>query len=93
MTPKEKADSIFWNLHDKIYNGIHAGEPNVSDLEFQNVTKKCAIITVDAILSEIGLLHKPEYVVFQEKDADDEWYNGYSRDDYWEEVKKEIEKL
>jgi hypothetical protein len=62
MSPKEKAMELF----DKYYNAI------VEHWDAGTVSKQCALIAVDEIISAIGFS---------------------VMDEYWQEVKEEIEKL
>jgi len=83
MTPKEKAEELFNKFNKvEIYISI---EPTDIECEIKhtqgNTAKKCALITVDEILWEIIKYadNSREYVVENSL--------------YWQEVKKEIEKL
>jgi hypothetical protein len=80
MTPKEKAEELFWK-----YRPIIAGKQFVTDLvlmtEAKELTKQCALIAVDEILN---IKPNNPFIV-----------NGYYKApiQYWREVKQEIEKL
>ena len=68
MTPKEKAEELFYK-----YRPIIAGKQFVTGFvlmsEAKDLTKQCALIAVDLLLSE------------------------FYADDFYTEVKQEIEKL
>jgi len=68
MTPKEKAEELFYK-----YRPIIAGKQFVTGFvlmsEAKDLTKQCALIAVDLLLSE------------------------FYADDFYTEVKREIEKL
>ncbi len=74
MTPKEKSYELLWK-----YLPILEGWKNIDN----TLAKKCAIITIDEILST-----KPHDFVYNGVYV--EWLN---KQDYWNEVKQEIEKL
>lgn len=80
MTPKEKAKE----LHDKFCYAIRTEER--VDGYFTNVLhgKHCALIAVDEILNNSVGYWAYDGVIGNDIDADD---------DYWHEVKNEIEKL
>jgi hypothetical protein len=80
MTPQEKAKELF----DKFYlvNSesveLETGEYDlVLSLDARDA-KQCALIAVDEIMKAVGW---------------EEMELGVDRDNYWQEVKKEIEKL
>jgi len=78
MTPKEKADELFWK-----YRPIIAGKQFLTGLvlmsEAKELTKQCALIAVDEILNTL-------YSIPFGNALDNEL-------EYWNEVKQEIEKL
>jgi len=78
MTPKEKADELFWK-----YRPIIAGKQFVTGLvlmsEAKELTKQCALIAVEEILNTL-------YSIPFGNALDNEL-------EYWNEVKQEIEKL
>jgi hypothetical protein len=77
MTPKEKADQLTQRFYFSLPN-------NGSQTGINNVHnrweegKMCALMAVDEIMKAIGW---------------DEMELGVDRDNYWTEVKQEIEKL
>jgi hypothetical protein len=78
MTPKEKAEEVFLIFSKQ---GLHQISPFINRTIRKQIIKQCALIAVDEILYVISL------------------YNGHSdcfeegSREYWQEVKKEIEKL
>lgn len=93
MTPKEKAKHLF----DRMMS-IKSFSTRPIDLA-SSQAKLAAIITIDEILScGFNQMHKPEYAAFMVADKftraepiEEEYLSGYEMQDYWEEVKKEIE--
>ena len=87
MTPKEKAEQLF-----QLYLPFVDSLGNIEDIKYR--CKKCALIAVDEILET-----EPRYP--SDVDWDDvggtyHYYYEAQRQDaqnYWIEVKKEIEKL
>jgi hypothetical protein len=89
MTPKEKADDLYRNFFE--YSDSNYGANKFEQNWYGNVlagerkvrkesTKKCALIAVDEILNEYpSQVPKDSYEM--------------ERHLYWQEVKKEIEKL
>ena len=78
MTPQEKAQELFWK-----YRPIIAGKQFVTGLvlmsEAKELTKQCALIAVDEMLSNDGWSSSPkEWDIFKK---------------YCKNVKQEIEKL
>ena len=78
MTPQEKAEELFWK-----YRPIIAGKQFVTGLvlmsEAKELTKQCALIAVDEMLSNDGWSSSPkEWDIFKK---------------YCKNVKQEIEKL
>jgi hypothetical protein len=78
MTPKEKAEELFWK-YTKVSNFSAVldfdGNTHI-DLEFGiSKVKECALIAVDEVIQEIN------------------YFNYGSFESYWQEVKQEIEKL
>lgn len=84
MTPKEKAEELIKKFkpmcHDVTHTGILNGLATVMNDEFINLcaAKVCASIAVNEIMKAIGW---------------EEMELGVERDNYWDEVKQEIEKL
>jgi hypothetical protein len=87
MTSKEKADELI----DKF---------NFIGIDFEQM-KEGALICVNEILScGFGDMHKPEYAAFMVADKfevedqnESDYLSGYEMQEYWNEVKKELEKL
>lgn len=81
MTPKEKAEELFWN-YTKVHNfsAILDFDGNTHiDLEYGiSKVKQCALIAVDEMI-------KQQQVQFENM--------VWSCVDYWKNVKQEIEKL
>jgi len=65
MTPKEKADELFWK-----YRPIIAGKQFVTGLvlmsEAKELTKQCALIAVDEIILEMDYVMKPNKYYWNE---------------------------
>lgn len=82
MTPKEKAQELFDKMHEEIYN-----RDMYNDLYR---AKQCALIVVNEIL-ELNETQEEYQIQYD----NGEWSRelGYRYSKYWEEVKKEIEKL
>lgn len=80
MTPKEKAEELFWN-YTKVHNfsAILDFDGNTHiDLEYGiSKVKQCALIAVDEVIEALHEHH---------------WQNRLIID-FWKEVKQEIEKL
>jgi len=88
MTPKEKAQELF-NKY-ATYVVMWAGDINTTH---QNC-KQCALIAVDEILNARPL--DPNYVDWDDCGAAHQyWYEAQKEEalEFWQEVKKEIEKL
>ena len=94
MTPKEKCDSLIDICHKVRYNDDGGYS--------HKMAKHSALVCVDEILKQFVGLHKPEYVAFdcivkpRQFTFEGEYethMTGYDMQSYWEEVKKEIEKL
>jgi hypothetical protein len=93
MTPKQKCDELF-EIHLAIINGGERfGWNNEVAAKQKAAAIKCALFTAIEVTTIFGMLHKPEYVTFLEKNIGDEWMNGYEMKDFYEEVKRELEKL
>ena len=87
MTPKEKADELFWK-----YRPIIAGKQFVTGLvlmsEAKELTKQCALVAVDECIQfEHKIVQEVETLAKQAKR--DFRCEGL----FWDEVKNEIEKL
>jgi hypothetical protein len=80
MTPKEKAKELV----NKYYNKIEHTISNEYESITKEITKECALIAVDEILSELA--YTQNYV----EDAMNKIQVYIS---YWQEVKQEIENL
>jgi len=79
MTPKEKADELFRKMYE-----THSVSP--SDIT-KYFAKQCSLIAVDEILN----IEHPQVIIFTEISKNS--IRDYFQDEYWDEVKKEIEKL
>mgnify|MGYP007083488278 CR=1 FL=1 len=77
MTPKEKAKEL--------YNSI--GSP-LSATTAKHRVKKCALIAVQYIIDSF-----PTFPTIEDKVFEDPIFEHISAEDYWNEVKKEIEQL
>lgn len=93
MTPEEKSKELI-DKFSKVNDWI-GGEGFIS--VGPSVGKKCAIICVEQIISELNELRKPEYTTFIIEYADPDVPNdpgktmdGYEKLDYWEEVLEHI---
>jgi hypothetical protein len=83
MTPKEKAQELVDRFRE-FADGTDAETDRYSpNIEKQNA-KQCALIAIDEILNNAVKYNAYDGVINNELWADDE---------YWQEVKKEIEKL
>jgi hypothetical protein len=78
MTPKEKAQELYFKFYSKI--------PSIQDEgEMQDeASKQCALILVDEILK-----NSVNYNAYDGVDGNDIW----SDNEYWIEVKKDIENI
>lgn len=105
-SPKEKAEEIIKKILTNIPDYKVAGRDGLNGLvimkdaeKINNTAKQCALIAVDEILAIIETLDKPEYTAFLLKDKlefETEYakhFNGYDIEEYFKEVKSEIEKL
>ena len=72
LTPKERANDLCLNMLMQL-------EWNQEAKDLKTIAKKCALIAVDEIVSEICACADKDFIT--------------SRLTYWEEVKKEIQKL
>ena len=93
MTPKERAFDLvekfkFETLESEVLDRIVIGDMSVSFK--QHKAKKCALIAVDEI---IKAPHENTYIELIPSDADDTDWFWDKYDEYWNEVKQEIEKL
>ncbi len=100
MIPKEKAE----NLIKRFKSYAHCDTDRNTDYkeqtkQLQNNAKQCALIAVNECIKMLEGLHKPEYVLFDiygpkqysmEGETD---FNGYTMNEYFEQVKIEINKL
>jgi thymidine kinase len=91
MTPKEKAEELFWN-YTKVHNfsAILDFDGNTHiDLEYGiSKVKQCALIAVDeAIEFENRIIKEVQFL------SDKTGHAFRCEGLYWEEVKHEIEKL
>jgi hypothetical protein len=80
MTAKEKAKEIYCKYADAL---------NIRDLQTtaNPFAKQCALIAVDEILN----IEHPQIIIYTEIIKNS--IRDYFQDEYWEEVKEEIEKL
>lgn len=80
MTEKEKAKELV----DKFLPEIKSADRYNYNLESLNffISKRCAIIAIDEILKNFGLTCNGKM-----------FYTEYRTIEYWQQVKKEIEKL
>ena len=82
MTPKEKAIELVDKFYQTTPNEAWINEPLgiVKEYKAYNQSKECALIAVDEIIDS-----EPQY----------EWSNDYWKNpnDFWQEVKQEIENL
>ena len=83
MTPKEKANELVNKYFIEI-EGADRYAFNLSSLNLY-IAKQCALIAVDEILE---LTKRPTYNPFDWNEI-----TGVRYDEYWTEVKQEIEKL
>jgi hypothetical protein len=80
MTPKEKAQELFNTFSDIEHlgvNGKYNGNWEWSSFLWRKQSKQCALIAVDEILQAV----------------ESDWSFMEVRQDYWKEVKQEIENL
>ena len=85
-----KAEDKAFQLFDKMWSARNpSGESSMSRWQ----AKQCALIAVDEILEEIAQLNKPEYTIFITCLDPIATKNGYEKEDFWQDVKTEIEKL
>jgi hypothetical protein len=77
MTPEQKAIDILEKLIPHVYNE-YDGSDGGKVYNAKRHTIQCALIAVDEIMKAIGW---------------DEMELGVDRDNYWQEVKNELEKL
>jgi len=86
MKPEEKAKQLVEKFKNHVNPYVGSGMlSNTHDDEtILWQSKECALIIVD----EIEL-----YRSQLEKEYDEDFYHAYGIEDYWQEVKKEIEKL
>jgi hypothetical protein len=87
MTPREKADELFWK-----YRPIIAGKQFVTGLvlmsEAKELTKQCALIAVDEIIKVCPYIRQKDWETLEQLNAANIYFV-----EYWNEVKQEIEKL
>jgi hypothetical protein len=79
MTPKEKAEELVYRFIDEIPANTETDIKKFCEVD-KNASKKCALITVQYIINA-----NPHSNPFNS--------DVYSTMDYWQQVKKEIEKL
>lgn len=88
-------EKLYWEIHDKIYNGIKVGEPDVSDKEFEDVAKS----VFSAVLSHFRSSEKEKAIGFTEWIHKNDWEfsDGYklwiNKDRKWENGFKTIDEL
>ena len=85
MTPQEKAKELV----NKMFN-CDKSTPDESMAMLYPHAKQCALIAVDEIMKAP---HENNYIELIPSDADDTDWFWNKFDDYWNEVKTEIEKL
>ncbi len=93
MSPKEKAKELYQKM-------LEAGDAQ-GDFVYDASAKASAIIAVDEILKTFEGLDKPEYVSFDSVqprnytfDSEYETHmTGYDMEEYYKQVKQEIEKI
>jgi hypothetical protein len=85
MTPKEKAESLVSVMYDVDF----WDDENQPTMQIHHA-KKCALSAVDEI---IKAPHENMYIELIPSDADDTSWFWDKYDEYWNEVKTEIEKL
>ena len=78
MTPKEKAKEVFNNMFNKMPH------PNTTNAETYIISKRCAIVAVDEILN-IEIFKRGSKVFNRPR--------FFDQVQYWQQVKKELEKL
>jgi hypothetical protein len=79
MTPQEKAEELVLT-YLRIDN-------NTKEWFNKHIAKQCALIAVDEILN----IEHPQIIIYTEIIKNS--IRDYFQDEYWEEVKKEIQKL
>ena len=84
MTPKEKALELFYK-----FNKVTSKEFNSDTFTSATSAKKCALIAVDEIISQLQCVSDFESSIF----IDNEYISVIELIEYWEEVKKEIENI
>lgn len=86
LTPKEKAIELVNKYWDSLYEVS-------GDIEYIGTqSKQCALIAVDEIIESHSLLGKKMFEIVGTDSYQDRCLN-YDRGQYWQEVKKEINKL
>lgn len=90
MTPQEKAIDLIDKYHLKV-NVLYTQDSNPAVMNGAmtvNSSKQCALIAVDELIESFNSIYDASI-------RNIEKYSGakYGMRDYWEEVKKEIEKL
>ena len=86
MTPKEKAKELVDKFRQQT--------DGIAGYNYDNVNKQCALIAVDEIIKSEP--RSPSDVDWDDCGGTHQYYYEAQREDadnYWEEVKKEIEKL
>lgn len=84
MTPKEKAENLYWKYFQKVADGSYP----------ESNAKQCALIAVDEILNTEP--RYPSNVDWDDAGATHQYYYEAQIEEaarYWEQVKQEIEKL
>jgi len=76
MTAQEKATELFNHFNN--------------ETESTSSARRCAIYTVNGILSELEQLHKPEYTSFL---SDGAVVDGYEKMEFWNDVKELISQM
>lgn len=88
ITPKEKAEYLVGKFYDNMPdNDLLIVEVRHLFDTLEPLAKKCALICVNEIIEENMLLDKDNIIEF------DSLCKLVERNNYWQEVKQEIEKL
>jgi hypothetical protein len=94
MTPVEKAQDLLHNYEVQVRFSMEDCSFTYRDsnygLAIKRTAKQCALIAVDEI---IKAPHENMYIELIPSDADDTSWFWNKFDEYWNEVKIEIEKL
>jgi hypothetical protein len=83
MTPKEKAKELMHYYLKELLSAKYS----INGFVINDLAKQCALIAVDEILN----IEHPQIIIYTEIIKNS--IRDYFQDEYWDEVKKEIEKL